>query len=40
MEHTLLESLDLARSQGDTDAVDLGTIPELALLRFVVRHVD
>jgi hypothetical protein len=38
IERTLLESLDLAGSQGDTDAVDLGALPELALLRFVVRH--
>ena len=37
-ERTLLESLDVAGGQGDADAVDLGTLPELALLRFVVRH--
>lgn len=35
---TLLESLDLAGGEGDADAVDLGTFPELALLWLVVRH--
>lgn len=35
---TLLERGDVARSEGDADAVDLGTLAELALLWFVVRH--
>ena len=35
---TLLERRDVARSEGDADAVDLGTLAELALLWFVVRH--
>lgn len=35
---TLLKRLDLPRGEGDTDAVDLGTFPELALLLLVVRH--
>lgn len=35
-ELTLLESLDFTRGQSDTDPVDLGPFPELALLWLVV----
>lgn len=37
-EGTSLESCHLARRQGDADAVDFGTFPELALVLLVVRH--